>query len=60
MDTLSGLRACLSGYILPIFAFLDVLAVGVWLYKERGPGGSLEYQLCPGYNLPSNEPDAPV
>ena len=34
-------------YLLTLPAFLDVVLVAMVIYRERGPGGSLEYQLFP-------------
>ena len=46
-------------YLLTVPAFLDIILTGFIIYRERGPGGSLEYQLCPCYTLPSTRAPEP-
>ena len=41
-------------YLLVIPAFLDIGFVALLIARERGPGGSLEFQLFPCIELPSN------
>ena len=34
-------------YMLTLPAFLDIVLVAMIVYRERGPGGSLEHELFP-------------
>lgn len=52
----AALLADVTGYILAIIGFLDFAVVGVVVYRERGPGRSMEYQLFPCCVLPSTRP----
>ena len=41
-------------YLLTIPAFLDLMCVALIVWRERGPGGSLEFQLFPCCIVPSS------